>query len=62
MNKPDRNTERKEFDKYIHAISIEIQQAQIKLVSAANIQMLLHSLLESWSFHPIQSEKIRLGK
>ncbi len=59
MNKPDRNTERKEFDKYIN---IEIQQAQIKLVSAANIQMLLHSLLESWSFHPIQSEKIRLGK
>jgi hypothetical protein len=42
MNKPDRNTERKEFDKYIHAISVEIQQAQIKLVSAANIQMLLH--------------------
>ena len=42
MNKPDRNTERKEFDKYIHAISMEIQQAQIKLVSAANVQMLSH--------------------
>lgn len=42
MNKPDKNTDRKEFEKYIHAISVEIQQAQIKLVSAANIQMLLH--------------------
>jgi hypothetical protein len=32
MNKPDTNTDRKEFEKYIHAISAEIQQAQIKLV------------------------------
>lgn len=38
MNKP----ERKEFDKYIHAISAEIEQAQVKLISAANVQMLLH--------------------
>ena len=42
MNIPDKNTERKEFDKYIHAISTEIEQAQVKLVSAANVQMLLH--------------------
>jgi predicted nuclease of restriction endonuclease-like (RecB) superfamily len=42
MDKPDKNTERKEFDKYIHAISMEIEQAQVKLISAANIQMLLH--------------------
>jgi predicted nuclease of restriction endonuclease-like (RecB) superfamily len=42
MNKLEKNTDRKEFEKYIHAISAEIQQAQIKLVSAANIQMLLH--------------------
>ncbi|MDR1203126.1 MAG: DUF1016 N-terminal domain-containing protein, partial [Tannerellaceae bacterium] len=42
MDKPDKNTERKEFDKYIHAISIEIEQAQVKLISAANVQMLLH--------------------
>ncbi len=38
MDKP----ERKEFDKYIHAISTEIEQAQVKLISAANVQMLLH--------------------
>jgi predicted nuclease of restriction endonuclease-like (RecB) superfamily len=42
MNTPDKNTERQEFDKYIHAISMEIDQAQIKLISAANVQMLLH--------------------
>lgn len=42
MNTPDKNKERKEFDEYIHAISMEIQQAQVKLVSAANVQMLLH--------------------
>lgn len=42
MNIPDKNTERKEFDKYIHAISVEIEQAQIRLVSAANVQMLFH--------------------
>jgi hypothetical protein len=42
MSIPDKHTERKEFDKYIHAISLEIEQAQVKLVSAANVQMLLH--------------------
>jgi hypothetical protein len=42
MNKSDKNIERKAFDEYISAISIEIEQAQVKLVSAANIQMLLH--------------------
>lgn len=42
MDKPQKNTERKEFDKYIHAISTEIEQAQIKLISVANVQMLLH--------------------
>lgn len=42
MNKPEKNIERQEFDKYIHAISVEIEQAQVKLISAANVQMLLH--------------------
>ncbi|KAA6341095.1 hypothetical protein EZS27_011069 [termite gut metagenome] len=32
----------KEFDDFIHAIGVEIEQAQIKLVCAANAQMLLH--------------------
>ena len=42
MSKSNINTGRKEFDKYIHAISTEIEQAQVKLISAANVQMLLH--------------------
>ncbi|KAA6335900.1 hypothetical protein EZS27_015897 [termite gut metagenome] len=32
----------KEFDDFIHAIGTEIEQAQIKLVCAANVQMLFH--------------------
>lgn len=42
MNKPEKKTEQQEFDKYINAISVEIEQAQVKLISAANVQMLLH--------------------
>jgi len=42
MDKPDKNIARKAFDEYIHAISAEIEQAQIKLISTANVQMLLH--------------------
>jgi len=33
---------RKDFDEFISAIGSEIEQAQVKLISAANIQMLLH--------------------
>ena len=32
----------KDFDLLIHAIGSEIEQAQVKLISAANVQMLLH--------------------
>jgi len=34
--------QRKEFEAFISAIGLEIEQAQVKLVSAANVQMLLH--------------------
>ena len=34
--------QRKEFYTFIHAAGSEIEQAQVKLVSAANVQMLLH--------------------
>jgi predicted nuclease of restriction endonuclease-like (RecB) superfamily len=34
--------QRKEFETFIHAIGSEIEQSQVKLVSAANVQMLLH--------------------
>jgi hypothetical protein len=42
MDNPDKNIERKDFDEFIRAIGSEIEQAQVKLISAANIQMLLH--------------------
>ena len=42
MKQLDKNIGRIEFDEYIRAISSEIEQAQVKLISAANIQMLLH--------------------
>lgn len=38
----DDKLQHKEFDKFIRAIGSEIEQAQVKLISAANIQMLLH--------------------
>jgi predicted nuclease of restriction endonuclease-like (RecB) superfamily len=42
MDNPNKNIERKDFDEFIRAIGSEIEQAQVKLISAANIQMLLH--------------------
>jgi len=42
MYNHDKNIERKDFDEFIRAIGLEIEQAQVKLISAANIQMLLH--------------------
>ncbi|GAP72074.1 hypothetical protein SAMD00024442_23_32 [Candidatus Symbiothrix dinenymphae] len=38
----NKNTPRVEFNDFIHAIGSEIEQAQVKTVSAANVQMLLH--------------------
>jgi predicted nuclease of restriction endonuclease-like (RecB) superfamily len=38
----DNKLRQNKFDDFIHAIGTEIEQAQIKLVSAANVQMLLH--------------------
>jgi predicted nuclease of restriction endonuclease-like (RecB) superfamily len=42
MNNPDNSIHQKEFNDFIHAIGSEIEQAQVKLISAANVQMLLH--------------------
>ncbi|KAA6312968.1 hypothetical protein EZS27_036185, partial [termite gut metagenome] len=42
MDRLDNNIQKKEFDDFIHAIGTEIELAQIKLISAANVQMLLH--------------------
>jgi predicted nuclease of restriction endonuclease-like (RecB) superfamily len=42
MTKQDSNIQQKEFNDFIRAIGSEIEQAQVKLISAANVQMLLH--------------------
>ena len=42
MEISDSKIQRKEFEAFINAIGLEIEQAQIKLVSAANVQMLMH--------------------
>ena len=42
MKPSDNKTQRKKFETFIHAIGSEIEHAQVKLISAANVQMLLH--------------------
>lgn len=42
MNNTENIIKQKEFDAFIHVIGTEIEQAQIKLISAANVQLLLH--------------------
>ena len=42
MKTLDNKLQRKEFETFIHAIGSEIARAQVKLISAANVQMLLH--------------------
>ncbi|MDR1882339.1 MAG: PDDEXK nuclease domain-containing protein [Prevotella sp.] len=42
MDKQDNSIQQKEFNDFIRAIGSEIEQAQVKLISAANVQMLLH--------------------
>lgn len=42
MNTSNTSIEQKEFDKLIGVIKIEIEQSQVRLIVAANIQLLLH--------------------
>ena len=42
MNRKDLPIERKDFEALVHAIGFEIEHAQVKLVVAANTQMLFH--------------------
>ncbi|MDR2449601.1 MAG: PDDEXK nuclease domain-containing protein [Prevotellaceae bacterium] len=58
MEISDRKVQRKEFELFINAIGSEIEQAQVKLISAANVQMLLHY----WKIgHFILSNQKQLG-
>jgi predicted nuclease of restriction endonuclease-like (RecB) superfamily len=42
LKKTENDLQIKEFAEFIHAVGSEIEQAQVKLISAANVQMLLH--------------------
>ena len=42
MNKNDNNIEKRSFEAFVNAIGSEIEQAQVRLISAANAQMLFH--------------------
>lgn len=42
MDNIENNIEKKNFDAFVHAVGSEIERAQVKLISAANAQMLFH--------------------
>ena len=42
MNNKESNIEKTDLNAFIHAVGSEIQQAQVRLISAANAQMLFH--------------------
>lgn len=42
MSNNDNNIEKKSFEAFVNAIGSEIEQAQVRLISAANAQMLFH--------------------
>ncbi len=42
MSNNEHNTEKTNFDAFIHAVGSEIEQAQVRLITAANAQMLFH--------------------
>lgn len=42
MSNNDNNIEKRSFETFVNAIGSEIEQAQVRLISAANAQMLFH--------------------
>jgi len=36
------NIDKRNFDAFVHAVGSEIEQAQVRLITAANAQMLFH--------------------
>ncbi|KAB4087044.1 DUF1016 domain-containing protein, partial [Bacteroides uniformis] len=41
-NNKEHHIERANFDAFVHAVGSEIEQAQVRLITAANAQMLFH--------------------
>lgn len=52
---------RTDFDAFVHAVGSEIEQAQVRLITAANAQMLFH-YWKNGQLYPVSSELARLGK
>ena len=42
MSNNDNNIEKRSFEAFVNAIGSEIEQAQVRLISTANAQMLFH--------------------
>ena len=42
MSNNDNNIEKRSFEAFVNAVGSEIEQAQVRLISAANAQMLFH--------------------
>ena len=49
------NIDKRNFDAFVHAVGSEIEQAQVRLITAANAQMLFH-------YWKMRSEERRVGK
>lgn len=41
-NNNEHNIKKGHFDAFVHAVGSEIEQAQVRLITAANAQMLFH--------------------
>ena len=54
------NIEKTNFDAFINAVGSEIQQAQVRLITAANAQMLFHY----WKMgnYILYHQQLRMGK
>lgn len=60
-NNKEHHIERTDFDAFVHAVGSEIEQAQVRLITAANAQMLFH-YWKIGNYIPVSSELTRLGK
>lgn len=61
-NNKEHHIERTDFDAFVHAVGSEIEQAQVRLITAANAQMLFHYWKIGNYILTVSSELTRLGK
>ena len=61
MSSNDNNIEKRSFEAFVNAIGSEIEQAQVRLISAANAQMLFH-YWKMGNYNIVPPEPTRLGR